>query len=220
MELPFLLDFIIHIDVHLEALIETYSHWIYVIIFGIIFLETGVVVTPFLPGDSLLFALGAFAAQGALSFPILIALCISAAIIGDSVNYWAGNRFGRKIFYQDSGWWLNKKYLEHAERFYEKHGRMTIILARFMPIVRTFAPFVAGMGRMKYGVFFLYNVTGAVVWTVLFLYAGYVFGNVPVVRDNFGIVIWLIIALSLMPFIIAGSKRLFRHSRVTGRAIK
>jgi membrane-associated protein len=193
-----LIDFILHIDEHLGEIIANYGTWTYFILFAIIFMETGLVVTPFLPGDSLLFAAGAFAATGALDVWVLFVLLASAAIIGDTVNYWMGNRFGPRVFEEDVRF-FKRSYLDRTQRFYEKHGAKTIFLARFIPIVRTFAPFVAGVGTMRYRTFLVYNVAGALVWTSVFIFAGYFFGNIPVVRDNFGLVVIAIVLISVLP---------------------
>jgi membrane-associated protein len=197
----FLIDFIIHIDVHLNAIFNSFGPWIYVILFAIIFCETGLVVTPFLPGDSLLFAVGALAASNGSSLDVnLLFLTMTvAAILGDSVNYAIGSRVGPQIFKSETSIWLNKDHLNKAWSFYENYGGKTIILARFMPIVRTFAPFVAGIGKMNYRRFFLFNVVGALVWIASFLWAGLFFGNMPVVKENFHIVIIAIIVISFMP---------------------
>jgi len=193
-----LFDFILHIDEHLGEIIAAYGYWTYSILFAIIFIETGLVVMPFLPGDSLLFAAGALAATGALNVWALFLLLFSAAIVGDSVNYWVGNRFGPRVFQEDVRF-LKREYLERTQRFYDKHGGKTIFLARFIPIIRTFAPFVAGVGTMRYSKFIMWNVVGAFAWTALFIFAGYFFGNIPIVRDNFGLVVIAIILISVMP---------------------
>jgi membrane-associated protein len=195
-----LFDFILHIDRHLGEIIADYGTWTYLILFTIIFLETGLVVTPFLPGDSLLFAAGAFAATGSLRLWVLFALLAGAAIFGDTVNYWIGNRIGPRVFMEDVPF-LKREYLERTQKFYEKHGGKTIFLARFIPIIRTFAPFVAGVGTMRYRKFIVYNVVGGLVWTSVFLFAGYFFGNIPVVRDNFGLVVIAIIVISVLPVV-------------------
>ncbi len=198
------IDMILHMDLYLNQWITEFGPMIYLILFMVIFAETGLVVTPFLPGDSFLFALGALAAidQAYLSLPILICLLTVAAILGDAVNYSIGKYFGPKVFQQDTGILLNKNHLLKAQAFYEKHGGKTIIIARFAPIIRTFAPFVAGIGKMQYRRFVIYNVVGAVLWVWSFLLAGYFFGNLPTVKDNFHIVIFAIIILSLMPMVI------------------
>jgi membrane-associated protein len=193
-----LFDFILHIDKHLGEIIATYGYWTYSILFAVIFIETGLVVMPFLPGDSLLFAAGAFAATGALNVAVLFLLLFSAAVVGDSVNYWVGHRIGPRVFQEDVRF-LKREYLERTQRFYDKHGGKTIFLARFIPIIRTFAPFVAGVGTMRYSKFIMWNVVGAFAWTALFIFAGYFFGNIPIVRDNFGLVVIAIILISVMP---------------------
>ncbi len=195
-----IVDLFLHLDKHLSQVISHYGVWTYLILFLIVFAETGLVVTPFLPGDSLLFAAGTFAALGALDVRLLLVLLVAAAIIGDTVNYWVGAWIGPRAF---SGRvrWLRKDYLDRTHAFYEKHGGKTIIIARFIPIIRTFAPFVAGVGAMSYGKFLLYNVVGAVLWVGLFVLGGFFFGNIPVVKENFTIVILAIIAISVMPIV-------------------
>jgi membrane-associated protein len=195
-----LIDFILHIDEHLQVLLETYGLWTHGLLFGIIFLETGLVITPFLPGDSLLFAAGAFAARGSLNIVWLFLLLSLAAIIGDSVNYAIGHFIGPRAF-EINNRFIKRAYLTRTQQFYEKHGGKTIFLARFVPIVRTFAPFVAGIGTMNYSRFILYNIFGAVVWTGLFLLAGYFFGNLPFVQHNFTLLILAIIAISVLPIV-------------------
>jgi membrane-associated protein len=200
--IQYLIDFILHLDKHLGELVIQYGAWTYAILFLIIFCETGLVVTPFLPGDSLLFAIGALAATGSLDvFWVFILLSI-AAIIGDTVNYWVGYIIGPKVFHGESSWLLNRKHLERTHDFYEKYGGKTIILARFIPIIRTFAPFVAGIGRMNYGRFLIYNVVGGIAWIAIFTYAGYFFGNIPIVKRNFTLVIFAIIIISVIPAVI------------------
>lgn len=198
-----LLDSVLHIERHLDPLIATYGLWVYTFMFLIIFCETGLVVTPILPGDSLLFALGALAARNAsLSLSVLMVSLIAAAILGDSANYWIGSLLGPRIFRGENVRFLNRKHLEKTHEFYERYGGKTIVLARFVPIVRTFAPFVAGMGRMTYRHFMAYNVIGGIVWILLFLLAGYVFGNIDIVQRNFKYVILGIIIVSVMPMVI------------------
>jgi len=192
-----LIDFILHIDTHLESLLQTFGPWTYVIIFLVIFIETGVVVMPFLPGDSLIFVVGTFAAKGWLSLPISYAVLLLAAILGDSVNYFIGHKLGRRVF--RFKYILTKENLVKTEGFFEKHGKKTIILARFLPFFRTFAPFVAGIGKMHYAEFFKNNAIGATLWVSLFLLAGYFFGNIPAVEKNFSYIIIGIIAVSVMP---------------------
>ncbi|MBU1322830.1 DedA family protein [Patescibacteria group bacterium] len=196
-----LIDFILHIDVHLEQLIAAYGVITYVILFVIIFVETGLVFTPFLPGDSLLFAAGALAALGAFNVLGLMGLLIIAAILGDTVNYWIGHFFGERLIANPKVP-IKKEHIDKTKAFFEKHGGKTIILARFVPIVRTFAPFVAGIGKMHYRKFIAYNVIGGVVWVVLFILAGYYFGNLPQVKHNFSLVIMGIILVSVLPMIV------------------
>ena len=192
------IDLFLHLDQHLSRVIADYGVWTHLILFLIIFAETGLVVTPILPGDSLLFAAGTFAALGSLDLWLLVVLLIGAAILGDTVNYWVGAWIGPRAFSGDIRF-LRKDYLDRTHAFYEKHGGKTIILARFVPIIRTFAPFVAGVGAMSYPKFITYNVVGAVLWVGLFVPAGYFFGNIPTVRKNFTLVILAIIALSVVP---------------------
>jgi membrane-associated protein len=196
-----LLDLFLHLDKHLAELIKDYGTWTYAILFAIVFLETGVVVTPFLPGDSLLFAAGALAAIGDLNVVLLFVLLSIAAILGDTVNYWIGHRVGERAFKIDR-WFLKHEHLVRTQEFYVRHGGMTIFLARFVPIIRTFAPFVAGIGTMSYTRFLAWNVIGGLTWVGGCLFAGYLFGNIPVVKDNFTIVILGIIAVSVIPLVI------------------
>lgn len=196
------IDIILHLDKHLVDLVTQYGAWTYGILFLIIFCETGLVVTPFLPGDSLLFATGALAATGALNVVWCFGLLCGAAIIGDNLNYWIGYHVGPKVFSSAQSRLLNRQHLERTHQFYEKHGGKTVIIARFMPIIRTFAPFVAGIGKMGYGRFATYNVVGGLAWVVSFTVAGYFFGNVPVVKRNFHVVIVAIVFISILPPII------------------
>jgi len=196
-----ILDIALHLDRHLSAIIQQYGLWTYAILFAVIFIETGFVVMPFLPGDSLLFAAGAFAALGALKVGWLIALLAAAAIIGDTVNYWVGHFLGPKVFSKEKARFFKKEHLDRTHAFFEKYGGKTIIIARFVPIVRSFAPLVAGIGRMSYGKFIAYNVIGGVGWVVLLVGAGYFFGNIPVVKNNFSLAILAIIALSTVPIV-------------------
>jgi membrane-associated protein len=191
-------DFFLHLDEHLNQIVTTYGVWTHLILFAIVFAETGLVVTPFLPGDSLLFAAGALAALGSLDLWLLVVLLIGAAILGDSVNYWVGAWIGPRAF-SGNVRFLRTDYLERTRAFYEKHGGKTIILARFVPIIRTFAPFVAGVGAMSYPRFIVYNIIGAVLWVGLFVPLGYYFGNMPTVKNNFSLVIFAIIGISVMP---------------------
>lgn len=196
------IDFILHIDQHLTQLAAQYGAWIYGILFLIIFCETGLVVTPFLPGDSLLFAAGGIAAIGEMNIHMMVLLLIAAAIIGDAVNFAVGKYFGAKLFANPDSKIFKRSYLDKTHQFYAKYGGKTIIIARFVPIVRTFAPFVAGMANMHYGRFIRYNVIGAVLWVVLFSYAGYFFANIPVVKNNLGLVLGVIIVISVLPGVI------------------
>lgn len=207
----FLVDFILHIDVHLAELVAQYGVWIYAILFLILFCETGLVVTPFLPGDSLLFVAGALAALPGndLNVHLMVMLLVIAAILGDAVNYTIGRLFGEKLFSNPNSKIFRRSYLDKTHAFYDRHGGKTIILARFVPIVRTFAPFVAGMGHMSYRHFALYNVTGALLWVLLFSYAGYLFGDLPIVQENLKLLIVGIIVVSILPGVI----EVWRHRR-------
>ncbi len=195
-----LVDLFLHLDKHLAEVLRQYGTWTYLILFLIVFLETGLVVTPFLPGDSLLFAAGTFAALGSLSPWVLFGLLSAAAILGDTANYWIGKKIGPRAF-TGTVRFLKEEHLRKTEAFYERHGRMTIILARFVPIIRTFAPFVAGVGSMHYPVFLAYNVIGGVAWVGACVFAGYFFGNIPVVKNNFSIAIIAIILISTLPLL-------------------
>jgi membrane-associated protein len=196
-----LVDIVLHVDDYLKDLVPQYGVWIYAILFLIIFAETGLVVTPFLPGDSLLFAIGALCGAEVLNLPTVLISLTVAGILGDSVNYWVGHYMGPKVF-KGNGRFLKKEYLEKTHNFYERYGGKTIIIARFVPIVRTFAPFVAGVGSMTYGKFMSYNVFGAILWVFSMTLAGYFFGGFKVVQDNFSLVILVIIFLSILPGII------------------
>lgn len=199
-------SFILHVDQHLVELFREHGVWIYAILFLIVFCETGLVVTPFLPGDSLLFAAGALAAAGGLDVHLMAALLFVAAVLGDSVNYAIGRRVGMRLFRNPDSRVFRRDYLERTERFYLRHGPKTIVIARFMPIVRTFAPFVAGVGSMPYRVFLFWNIAGAFLWVGSFIYAGYAFGDLPVVRENFTLLILGIIVVSVMPVVIEAFK--------------
>lgn len=194
------IDFILHVDKYIGEFIASYGVFTYGILFFIIFLETGLVLTPFLPGDSLLFVAGAFAAQGSLNVILLFVLLSIAAIVGDTANYWIGHFFGERFFVRRR--LIKREHLEKTKKFYEKHGGKTIIYARFVPIIRTFAPFVAGVGAMRYSRFLLFNIIGGVAWAGLFVFAGYFFGGMPIVEENLTLVIFIIILLSLLPPII------------------
>ncbi|EQA38228.1 SNARE-like domain protein [Leptospira inadai serovar Lyme str. 10] len=200
--IKFILDFFLHLEHHLDMLIQFYGIWVYLILFLIVFCETGLVVTPFLPGDSLLFAVGAFASRGSLDLITVILLLIIAAILGDTVNYTIGNLAGEKILAREKIPFLNKKHLEKAHRFYEVYGGKTIIIARFIPIVRTFAPFVAGIGKMTYSKFIIYNIVGGIAWILIFSIGGYLFGNLPFIQRNFKLVIIGIIIVSILPAVV------------------
>ena len=195
-------DLVLHLDAHLQHLVANYGTWIYLILFLIIFCETGLVVTPFLPGDSLLFVAGAVAAGGGMYVHALFAILFLASFSGDQTNYWIGRFAGPRIFSRKGSRLLNPAHLERTHQFYEKHGGKTIVIARFVPIVRTFAPFVAGMGRMTYPHFALYSFGGSVLWIGSLTYAGYFFGNLPVVKNNLSFVIIGIVLLSIMPGVI------------------
>lgn len=211
-----ILDFILHIDKHLVALTAQYGLWVYAILFLIIFCETGLVVTPFLPGDSLLFASGAVVAssQGSLNIHIIVLILLTAAIVGDAVNFMIGKYFGEKLFSNPNSKIFKQEYLSKTHAFYEKYGGKTIILARFVPIVRTFAPFVAGMGNMHYGRFLRYNIIGALAWVLSLTYLGYIFGNLPFVKDNFGKVVIGIIIVSMLPMIVEFVRTKRSHMKI------
>ena len=210
--LQYLIDLFLHLDKHLHEIISNYGTLTYVILFGVIFAETGFVFTPFLPGDSLLFAAGTFAALGSLNVHLLFLLLTVAAILGDTVNYWVGSYLGPKVFDKKIRF-LKKEHLEKTHQFYEKHGGKTIIIARFVPIIRTFAPFVAGIGAMTYSKFILYNIAGAILWCALFIYGGYFFGNLPIVKNNFSIVIVVIRLISILPGIIEFARHKFANNK-------
>ena len=203
--LKFVVDLFLHLDVYLSDIISQYGTWTYAILFAVIFVETGLVIMPFLPGDSLLFAAGAIAAIGdsGLNIYLMVGLLMVAAILGDTLNYWIGHSLGEKAYESK---WVKKEYIDKTHEFFEKHGGKTIFLARFVPIIRTFAPFVAGIGKMSYKYFFSYNVFGGLVWVPLFAFAGYFFGNIEFVKHNFSVVILAIIAISLVPIFIEAWK--------------
>jgi len=210
----FFVDFFLHLDRHLAEVIQAYGTWTYALLFTIVFLETGLVVTPILPGDSLLFAAGSFAALGALDVSLLFGLLCAAAILGDTANYAIGHYLGPKVFHYERSRFFNPDHLRRTHAFFEKYGGKTIIIARFVPIVRTFAPFVAGIGAMSYLRFLAYNVVGGVLWVAVCLFAGYFFGNLPIVRKNFSLAIVAIVILSVMPAVV----EYLRHRREARRA--
>ena len=201
-----IVDIFLHVDKHLKDLIDHYGAWTYGILFLIIFMETGFVVTPFLPGDSLLFAAGAFAALGSFDFATLFFLLWFAAVAGDNVNYWIGRTVGKRAFHMENNKFFKKEYLDKTQAFYNKHGGKTLVIARFMPIVRTFAPFVAGVGKMEYPRFLAFSVGGGLLWMGIFISAGYFFGNLPFVKDNLKVVLVGIIAVSVLPAVIEALK--------------
>ena len=209
-----IIEFVLHFDRHLDVVIKSFGNWSYLLLFLIIFAETGLVFTPFLPGDSLLFVVGAFAALGSFKLFWLIIILISAAIIGDSVNYTIGKLIGEKLLLKGNSRFFKKEHVEKTHKFYEKHGGKTIILARFIPIVRTFAPFVAGIGEMNYFKFLIYNVVGGILWVGIFVLGGYYFGNIPVVKENFPIVVAVIIVISVLPVAIEVWKSLRAKNKI------
>jgi membrane-associated protein len=212
-----LIDFIMHLDKYINILIQDFGMWTYLILFLIIFCETGLVVTPFLPGDSLLFAVGAFAAQGSLKVSWLFIILAAAAVIGDTVNYWIGHFIGPKVFQEENVRFFKKEYLDRTHQFYEKYGGETIIIARFIPIIRTFAPFVAGVGKMTYWKFISYNIIGGIGWVAIFVFGGYFFGNIPFVKQHFTIIIAAIIIISILPGVIE-FLRIRRENKKTAAA--
>jgi len=200
-----IVDFVLHVDVYLNDIIAHYGAWTLALLFLIIFMETGVVVTPFLPGDSIIFAAATFAARGALNPWVMFILLSIAAVAGDTANYWIGHHVGARA-YTGEVKWIKKEYMERTHVFFEKHGGKTIFLARFVPIIRTFAPFVAGVSQMPYGFFIRWNIIGGVVWVAIFTLLGYFFGNIPFVQQNFELVIIAIIVISLIPAVVEGLK--------------
>ena len=194
-----LIDFVLHVDKYLGILIQNYGIGIYLILFIVVFLETGLVLTPFLPGDSLIFIAGTYAANKALNVFILFLIFTFAAILGDTLNYWIGGYFGEKVFSRSR--FFKQEYLDKTKEFYNKHGGKTIIMARFIPIVRTFAPFVAGIGKMNYYKFLFYNIIGGLLWILVFLFGGYYFGRIPLIKENLTIVTYIIVVLSILPLI-------------------
>ena len=200
--LLYFIDLFVHLDKHLGMIIETYGTWVYAILFIIVFCETGLVVTPFLPGDSLLFAAGTFAGMGKMNVSALFFMLFTAAFLGDNVNYWIGRYIGPKVFQYESSRFFKKEYLDKTHRFFEKYGGKTLIIAQFMPIIRTFAPFTAGVGSMTYPKFLFFNVIGVLSWVIIFVFGGYYFGSLPFVKKNFTLVIMAIIFISILPGII------------------
>ena len=209
------IEFVLHIDVHLQALCGTYGGWVYAIIFLIVFCETGFVVTPFLPGDSLLFAVGSLVALGGLDAGIAGPLLVAAALSGDNVNYWIGRYVGPKVFHKENARFLNKEYLDRTHHFYQRHGRKTVVIARFLPIIRTFVPFVAGVGRMTYAIFLTFSVLGATLWVSLFIAGGYYFGNIPAIKNNFSIVILVLVLIPGLPALIEFLRMRFGKKKIS-----
>jgi membrane-associated protein len=196
-------DFVVHLDVHLASFVAQHGAWVYALLFAIVFCETGLVVTPFLPGDSLLFVVGALAAAGGMDIVLVMALLVAAALCGDNVNYWIGRWTGPKVFRLEDSRWFNRKHLARTHDFYDRHGGKAIILARFVPIVRTYVPFVAGVGAMPYVRFLTFSVAGALLWVTSLCLAGYWFGNIPAVKRNLGAAILAIVAISVTPMAVA-----------------
>jgi len=200
------IDIVLHLDVHLAAMVQQYGVWVYAILFAIIFAETGLVVTPFLPGDSLLFVAGALAAVGGINVHVIVVTLFIAAVLGNSTNYAIGHWLGKTFFRDRGSKWLNPAYLERTHAFYEKHGGMAVVISRFIPIIRTYVPFVAGLGAMTPARFTAYNVAGAILWIALLTYAGYFFGNIPWVKQNLSFIIIGIIVVSVIPVVVAAIK--------------
>ena len=215
-----LIDILLHLDKYLHEVILQYGGWTYLIFFLTIFCETGLVVTPFLPGDSLLFIAGTFCALGSLHLGWLLLILSAAAILGNTVNYAIGSYIGPRVFYMEDSRFFKKEYLSRTHAFFEKYGPMTIVIGRFLPIIRTFAPFLAGVGRMSYGRFLTYNIVGCVLWIFLFTLGGYFFGTIPLVKNNFTLVIIIILVVSLLPTLVefVRQKRLSRRSRIEDAA--
>jgi membrane-associated protein len=209
-------DILLHLDKYINVVIQDYGQWTYLILFLIVFCETGLVVTPFLPGDSLLFVAGAFAALGSLNLVWVLVLLSVAAILGDTINYWVGNYIGPKVFQMQNSRIFRKEYLDRTHQFYEKYGPITIVIGRFVPIIRTFAPFLAGVGSMTYGKFLTYNVVGGIFWIFSFTLGGYFFGNLPFVKNNFTLVIFAIIIISVLPTVI----EYFRQRKAAKKEVK
>ncbi len=216
MDLHGLLDLILHFDAHLAVFIQNHGAWVYALLFGIVFIETGLVVMPFLPGDSLLFVVGTFAGSGAVSLPVVTLVLWLAAILGDSLNYQIGKAIGHKVFSWPQSRWFNRRAFERAHAFYERYGGVTIVAARFMPFIRTFAPFVAGVAEMSYAKFLAFNVLGATLWVGLLVGAGYLFGNIPWIKANLGLMTIGVIVLSLLPGVYAWWRA--RRSQIAARS--
>jgi membrane-associated protein len=214
----FLIDFILHVDVHLTTFVQTYGAWVYALLFAVIFVETGVVVMPFLPGDSLLFVVGALCGLGLMSLPLSIALLLAAAVLGNQTNYTIGRWFGPKVFQWEQSRWFNKRAFEQAHQFYERYGGITIVIARFRPFVRTFAPFVAGVAAMTRAKFTFYDVTGGALWVGGLIGAGYLFGNIPFVREHLDKIIWAMIVVPGL-IAIAGAWRARRRAAAATGAV-
>ncbi|MGH8686265.1 MAG: DedA family protein [Burkholderiales bacterium] len=206
-------DLIVHLDAHLAQFVAEHGPWVYALLFAIVFCETGLVVTPFLPGDSLLFVAGALAAAGGLDVGLVIALLVAAALCGDNVNYWIGRWLGPRLFRSEQARWLNRRHLERTHAFYERHGGTAIVAARFVPIVRTYVPFVAGLGAMGYARFLAFSAGGALLWTSSLSLAGYWFGNLPVVRDNLVLALVLVVCVSVLPMAAEIARRVWRARR-------
>jgi membrane-associated protein len=202
MELAVLWDYFVHLDDHLAAFVAQHGAWVYALLFAIVFTETGVVVMPFLPGDTLLFVVGAIAAAGGMDIVTVMGVLVAAALTGDNVNYWIGRWAGPKVFRAEDSRWFSRKHLDRTHAFYERHGGKAIIIARFVPIMRTYVPFVAGIGSMTYARFLGFSVAGAALWVVSLCLLGYWFGNLPLVKDNLGVVVVLIVALSMSPLVV------------------
>ncbi|MBE0622899.1 MAG: DedA family protein [Burkholderiales bacterium] len=210
--LLFFWDLLVHLDKHLASLLQQYGVWVYLLLFLIVFCETGLVVTPFLPGDSLLFVAGTLWAAAELNVHALAALLIAAAILGNTTNYWIGRYIGPKVFHWEDSRWFNRRALERTHEFYERHGGKTIIITRFVPIIRTFAPFVAGVGSMTHARFQMFNIAGGVLWVASLLYAGFFFGNIGFIRNNLTLVIFGIIGLSVAPIAIEYARHRLRRA--------
>lgn len=208
-----IIDFILHFEEYLKVVIDMFGPFSYVILFLVVFAETGLVITPFLPGDSLLFVAGTLAGGGFLNIWIVYVSLLTAAILGDTVNYWMGHHFGTRVFTRENSWLFNKTYLDKTRGFYERHGKKTIILARFIPIIRTFAPFVAGVGKMHYRTFIVYNIVGAFIWVTSLTFAGYFFGGLSFIKNNFEFAVFGIIIVSLLPVFIEFANHKIRKSK-------